>query len=256
MKYCIAALLFIASGIAAAKGPEAVSIGKGVYMLTDKNFTIFGSSDGIIVKLMTKANSFCKEKNGAEAEMVDSAGSGAAPGVINNSGMLRRPAQGATGTIYFRCSTETTAVPHNQAQTDALPNSYYERVNLLQDRVLGGEIPAGRGFATQQASSNFSPMPGTDAAMLEGRSTWWIDQSKRWFIHLQNVTSSNLEAFEFALNSGTCAEPKSAVHKVVVQLERPIRAGDQAVINFTNPIPADTSVGQCGIVSAAWGTSD
>jgi hypothetical protein len=253
MKHSIAVLLFIASGVAVAKGPEPVSVGKGVYMMTDRNWTIFGSSDGIITKLMTKANSFCKAKSGSEAELVDSAGSEAVPGVINNSGVLRRPAQGATGTIYFRCGSTTTA--STQPQTFKLPDSYYERVSLLQEKVLEGEISAGKGFASQQVSIGFSPLQETDVAMLEGRSTWWVDKSKRWFIHLQNVTLSNLEAFEFALNSGSCAKPTSEVRKVIIQLERPIRAGDQAVINFSNPIATETSDQvQCGVVSAAWGT--
>ena len=240
------------SGNALAKDPQAVPVGKGVYMMTDRNFTIFGSSDGIIAKLMTKANSFCQKSSGVEAELVDSGGSEAVPGTINNSGMLRRPAQGATGTIYFRCGS--APAPESTASQTSLPDSYYERVESLRSKVMAGEITAGKGIVSPQISPAFAQLQASDAEMIEGRSTWWIDDGT-WFIHLQNVTQSDLEAIEFAVNFGSCSAPSSPVQKALIQLQRPIRTGEQAVINFTRPISTDkVEESMCGVVTAAWGS--
>ena len=47
-------------GNALAKDPQAsLSAGGIAPTMMDPNFTIFGSSDGIVAKLMIKANAFC-----------------------------------------------------------------------------------------------------------------------------------------------------------------------------------------------------
>lgn len=94
------ALLFFA-GTATAKEP--VSIGEGQYMLSEQNFTIFGSTDKIVVKLMKRANEYCAASTGKQAVLSRSSGTESEPGVFNENGGLRRGATGATGTIYFRC---------------------------------------------------------------------------------------------------------------------------------------------------------
>ena len=60
MKYITAVIMFALAGTVSARGSEAVAIGGGKYMMTDRNFTIFGSADGIITKLITKAHAFCE----------------------------------------------------------------------------------------------------------------------------------------------------------------------------------------------------
>jgi hypothetical protein len=179
----------------------------------------------------------------------------AKPSKIASSGILSGFVEYNSESIYFICGAEVEVEADTETHTTTLPESYYERVELLKVHVLDGEIPVGKGFVTPQPPSNFSLLSEAEAAMVEGRSTWWIERSIRLFIHLQNVTSSNLEAFEFALSSGPCEEPTPPVRKVIIQLEKPIRAGDQAIINFTNPIPIDKSgLAHCGIVTSAWGT--
>ena len=49
-------------------------------------------------------------KNGKEAVLVQSNGSEAVPGKINNSGRLQQGARGATGTIYFQCGASEPVV--------------------------------------------------------------------------------------------------------------------------------------------------
>ena len=236
----LAATLVISGATLAASSSSVVPIGEGKYMLTGRNMTVFGSADGIAAKLMVKANEYCQQKSKSEAVLVDMAGESAQMGVRT-----------ASSTIYFRCGASEAGSPATQA--NVLPDSYYERVDNLQKQLMSGDIAAGKGFISPQASPSFAQLPESDAAMLEGRSTWWIGEDNRWFIHLQNVTTSNLEAFEFALNFGSCAAPTSPVQKLIVQLDRPVPAGEQAVINFPKPISADTS-GQnlCGVVSSAW----
>lgn len=82
---------------------EPTSLGQGRYMLTDQNFTIFGSPEKIVAKLTRQAHEFCKSQTGNEAYLLGADGSEAVPGEVNNSGVLKRGAQGATGTIHFRC---------------------------------------------------------------------------------------------------------------------------------------------------------
>ena len=101
MKKILLMGLLLAPFLASAKEPTA--LGQGRYMLTDQNFTIFGSPDKIVAKLTRQAHEFCKQKTGNEAFLTDADGSDAVPGEINNSGVLKRGAQGATGTIRFRC---------------------------------------------------------------------------------------------------------------------------------------------------------
>ena len=240
--FCAAAILatlMISGATFAASSSSVVPIGEGKYMLTGRNMTVFGSADGIAAKLMVKANEYCQQKSKSEAVLLDMAGESAQMGVRT-----------ASSTIYFRCGASEPAPP---AQANALPDAYYERVDNLQKQLMSGDIAAGKGFISPQVSPSFTQLPESDAAMLEGRSTWWVGEDSRWFIHLQNVTTSSLEAFEFALNFGSCAAPTSPVQKVIVQLNRPVPAGEQAVINFPKPISADTS-GQklCGVVSSAW----
>jgi hypothetical protein len=260
LKYLIVIMIFIAICIVtiatiSTRNPETITVAEGVYMMSDRNLTIFGRSERTISELMIKANSFCKDKNGAEAKFADSGIYQAKPSKIASSGILSGFVEYNSESIYFICGAEVEVEADTETHTTTLPESYYERVELLKVHVLDGEIPVGKGFVTPQPPSNFSLLSEAEAAMVEGRSTWWIERSIRLFIHLQNVTSSNLEAFEFALSSGPCEEPTPPVRKVIIQLEKPIRAGDQAIINFTNPIPIDKSgLAHCGIVTSAWGT--
>ena len=108
MKATIAIALLFVSGSAFAKEPTP--IGEGQYMLSDQNFTIFGSTDKIVAKLMKQAQEFCVAKNGKEAVLVQSNGNEAVPGKINNSGRLQQGARGATGTIYFQCGASEPVV--------------------------------------------------------------------------------------------------------------------------------------------------
>jgi hypothetical protein len=251
MKAAAVVIALVLSSSASARELEPVSIGKGIFMLTDRNFTIFGSSDGIVAKLMTKANAYCQKSGGEDAELVDSDGSEAVPGTINNSGTLRRPAQGATGTIYFRCGS--VAPPKTSVTRATLPDSYHERVESLRTKVMSGDIPTGKGIISTKVSSAFTPMSVSDVDMIEGRSTWWIDDNGTWFIHLQNVSDFDLEAFEFSVTFGSCSAPSSPVQSTVLQLQRPIHSGDQAVVNFSRPISTDNVESiMCGVVTSAW----
>lgn len=85
---------------------EPTPIGGGQYMLTDQNFTIFGSTDKIVAKLIRQAHQFCNKKTGQEAVLSDTRGTGA---VVGQSGLVTRPAQGATGTIHFTCGPDAQA---------------------------------------------------------------------------------------------------------------------------------------------------
>jgi Short C-terminal domain len=104
---------------------EPVLLGQGKYMLTDQNFTIFGSTGKIVAKLSKQAHEFCQSKHGKEAFLLDSDGSEAVPGTINNSGRLQRAAQGATGTIYFQCGA-----PEPVAATEPKTDIYTELPKL------------------------------------------------------------------------------------------------------------------------------
>lgn len=99
----VAALFVLLTACSVAQAKEPTALGQGQYMLTDQNFTIFGSTDKLVAKLTKQAHEFCQRKTGQEAYLLGSDGTEAVPGQINNSGRLQRAAQGATGTIYFRC---------------------------------------------------------------------------------------------------------------------------------------------------------
>ncbi|MDR7135315.1 hypothetical protein J2X06_002524 [Lysobacter niastensis] len=116
-----AAILLLLAVSAGAQAKEPTAMGQGQYMLTDQNFTIFGSADKIVAKLAKQAQEFCQEKTGQEAYLLGSDGAEAVPGQINNSGKLQRPAQGATGTIYFRCNqpeSKTASVEKSDIYTE------------------------------------------------------------------------------------------------------------------------------------------
>lgn len=117
-------ILLVASSVAHAKD-EPTALGQGQYMLTDQNFTIFGNTDKIVAKLTKQAHEFCQKKTGQEAYLLSSDGAEAVPGQINNSGRLQRAAQGATGTIYFRCEQ-----PEAKAEPIAKPDIYTELPKL------------------------------------------------------------------------------------------------------------------------------
>lgn len=108
MKAPFAIALLLVSGVSYAKSPT--SIGKGQYMLSDQNITIFGSTDKIVVKLMKQAEEFCQKKDGKEAVMLESGGESAVPGQFSTNGGNQRYAKGATGTVYFQCGESETPV--------------------------------------------------------------------------------------------------------------------------------------------------
>lgn len=221
---------------------QVVPIGEGKYMLTGRNTTVFGSSDGIAAKLMQKANAFCQDEAKSEAVLLDVSGESAAVGVRT-----------ASSTIYFRCGASPAGKSRETAEASALPDSYYARVEQLQQGILSGDIPVVKGFLSPSVSPAFTPMSESDAALLEGRSTWWSGSKDHWSMHLKNVTGAGVEAFEFTLANGTCSAPTSNPVKAVVQLARPIPSGQSAVINFSGPLAATVDGEQmCGVVSAAW----
>ena len=111
MKLVISIALLVVSGGVTAKEAQAVSVGGGQYMMTDQNFTIFGSADGIVTKLVARAHLFCQEKSSVEAVLLNSTGSGAVPGRNGQFG------QGATGTIYFRCASATQITAATQGSS-------------------------------------------------------------------------------------------------------------------------------------------
>jgi hypothetical protein len=132
MKYvCLAALLLVSS---AGFAKDPTQIGGDKYMLAEQNFTIFGSSDRIVAKLMRQAIEFCHAKNGKEAILLQSDGAEAVPGTINNSGQLRQAAQGATGTIYFQCGASEPAA---SASSSA---AMYENLAKLKALLDSGAI--------------------------------------------------------------------------------------------------------------------
>nr|WP_152620053.1 SHOCT domain-containing protein [Lysobacter sp. A03] len=114
MKIGAAICLLALSSTVHAKEPT--SLGGGQYMLTDQNFTIFGSTDKIVAKLIAQAHQFCHKKTGYEAILSDSRGTGA---VVGQAGLIARPAQGATGTIHFTCGQATqVSAPIENRQPD------------------------------------------------------------------------------------------------------------------------------------------
>lgn len=118
MRIIFAIAVLLAPGIVLAKEPT--SIGQGQYMLSDQNFTIFGNADKIVAKLMKQAQDFCMAKEGKEAVMLQSGGSEAEPGRINNSGRLQKAAKGATGTIYFQCGAPEADTSTQMEKYEAL----------------------------------------------------------------------------------------------------------------------------------------
>jgi hypothetical protein len=118
MKILLALTALLLSAPVLAKEPT--SIGQGRYMLSDQNFTIFGSTDKIVAKLMKQSQEFCMAKEGKEAVMLESGGSEAEPGRINNSGRLQHAAKGAMGTIYFQCGAPEPTVAARDDKYDAL----------------------------------------------------------------------------------------------------------------------------------------
>lgn len=261
-----------------ASTSQVVPVGNGVYEIAGSSATALSSAGAQRVRLIEKANEYCRQL-GKTVSVVDASGkdgqvgsyasvSGNAYGPRSGASMYGSavtPGQRATADVLFRCTSSTSGPaipetqpqpqPQRQSQTSALPRSYYERVNSLQEKLLSGDITASKGIVVEHVSPTFVPIPETNTAALEGHETWWIDKSKRWFIHIQNVTSFNLAAIEFSLNSGTCAKPTSSVRRTIIQLEHPIGPTSEAVLNFTGPI-TDHVAGevQCGIISAAWRT--
>lgn len=100
-RFVCLALLAVAPALHAA---EPTDMGGGVYMLTDQNFTVFGSPEKIAAKLTTQAHAFCKERTGQQAHLLAQDGTDAQMGTYNDSGRLQRGARGATGTIHFSCT--------------------------------------------------------------------------------------------------------------------------------------------------------
>lgn len=276
MRTSIPTLVFAICITGCASTSQVVPVGNGVYEIAGSSATALSSAGAQRVRLIEKASEYCRQL-GKTVSVVDASGedgqvgsyasvSGNAYGPRSGASMYGSavtPGQRATADVLFRCTSsasrpaipETQIQPQRQPQTSVLPRSYYERVNSLQEKLLSGDITASKGIVVGQVSPMFVPIPKTSADALEGHETWWVDKSKRWFIHLQNVTSFNLGAIEFSLSSGTCAKPTSPVRKTIIQLEHPIGTTSEAVINFAGPI-ADhvASEVQCGIISAAWGT--
>lgn len=236
-----AAIVFFMSGTThATSSSEVVPIGEGKYMITGRNATIFGSADGIAAKLMIKANEYCQGKSKSEAVLLDMSGESAQYG--NNT---------ASSTIFFKCGAAVSSAA--KVEVSPLPESYYQRVDNLKIQLMSGDIIAGKGIIIVQAPQNFNQLPKSDAAMLEGRSTWWVGEDNKWFIHLQNVTTSTLAAFEFTVNAGSCADSSSLSEKFIIQLNRPIPPGEEAVVNFPKPVSTNSPHNRyCGIISSAW----
>lgn len=113
------AVAFLISNEVSAESTEPTPIGQGQYMLAHKNFTVFGSSDKIIVKLMEQAQEFCRSKEGKEAVLLQTGGDDAEPAQFRN-GQLQRPAKGASGTIYFQCGAPETDATKQTDKYDAL----------------------------------------------------------------------------------------------------------------------------------------
>lgn len=92
----ILAIIFftISSQVDAGSSSAVVPIGGGKYMLTGRNATIFGSPDGIVAKLMIKANEYCQTNNKSEAILLDMSGESAQYG--NNT---------ASASVYFKCGS-------------------------------------------------------------------------------------------------------------------------------------------------------
>jgi hypothetical protein len=132
MKYVAVAALLLMPGVAVAKEPT--QIGGGKYMLSDQNFTIFGSSDKIVAKLMKQAEEFCQGQSGKEAFMLESDGAEAIPGTINNSGRLQQAARGATGTVYFQCGAP------EQVTSSSASSATYENLSKLKALLDSGAI--------------------------------------------------------------------------------------------------------------------
>lgn len=118
MRIIVAVLALLACGTASA-AKEPTPIGDGKYMLSDQNFTIFGSTDKIVAKLMKQATEFCTTKTGKGAVLLQSGGDEAQPGQFSN-GQLQRGARGATGTIYFQCGAPEPDLASTTNKLDAI----------------------------------------------------------------------------------------------------------------------------------------
>lgn len=255
-----------------ASTSQVVPVGNGVYEIAGSSATALSSTGAQRVRLIEKANEYCHQL-GKTVTVIDASGrdgqvgsyasiSGNAYGPRSGGsihGSAISPGQRATADVLFRCDPSAPSPVNDKTQfqykTSQLPRSYYERVNFIREKLLNGDMAAGKGLIVPHAPSTLAPLVETDVAALEGRETWWINKSKRWFIHIQNVTSFDLGAIEFSLNSGTCAKPTSPIHKTIINLENPIRATNEAVVNFANPAANDMpGEVQCGTISAAWGT--
>lgn len=139
MKYMTAALLLLVSSVSVAKEPTPV--GEGKFMLSDQSMTIFGSTDKIVAKLMKQAQEFCQTTSGEEAVLLQSDGTEAVPGTINDSGRLHQAARGATGTIYFQCGAPGHVVSQSDRST-ALDNLAKLKVLLDSGAITQDEYDA------------------------------------------------------------------------------------------------------------------
>lgn len=106
LRWFVALSAVLACAVAyAGSMSDVVPVGGGKFMLTGRNATVFGSSDGIAAKLITKAHQYCEGNGGGEAVLLDKDGESAAVGVRT-----------ASSTIYFRCDAKTPAPATSSAR--------------------------------------------------------------------------------------------------------------------------------------------
>lgn len=173
------------------------------------------------------------------------------------TGMCLDRAYTISGYAFKRMGNVAGTATLQSAQS--LPRSYYNRVKLIREKLLEGDIPASIAFVTQQTPSESQALTAADASTLEKYETWWLSSSgsERWFIYIANLTSSNLSVIEFSVNSGSCSNPTSPVSKINIQLAHSIASGAKAVINFPDPFSHGVAVNiHCGIITGAWRPSN
>lgn len=218
-----------------AKDPEPVSMGDGTYLITDKNVTIFGSPEKIVVKLMKIAHSFCQTKTGQEARLLDTTLTDAVPGYSGQLGS--RPGKGASAAIQFACNGSAQNAPQNSINSSsASQDAYAQKVEAIQKRVLDGDLQVIKAEIAQD-QGGFKLLPVDVARALEKSNTWWHEGEGKIYIYISNASAMPIHAMSFLFSAGYCSGQSSLNTKeTFVSFKNRLEPSQAAVILVANPM--------------------
>jgi len=133
-----------------------------------------------------------------------------------------------------------------------LPRAYEARQAYIRDQANKGLIPRMSATVSSKEPRGLPRLPERTTADLADAVTWWSIDQRKWRVFIQNVSTVDLQAFEFSVFRGDCMKPELASRKALLTLEKPIPAGGVALVEFDKAMVDRSPELECGVISAAW----